>query len=112
MSTDTDLTRAEELFAFLQGMPGGCRVAKSHRPKLTPEQAWSVIWYLGNQYWQVPDHIERCDICGDLFDTHSGGDCLDYGKGPYHFCDNCMCSDDYVRKSNSRLNPENKKAKR
>ena len=95
-----ELERVEELFAFLQGqMPDDTHVAKSHRPKLSADQAWTVIWYLGNEYWQVPDYIERCDLCGELFNSEAGGACLDYGKAPYHFCDNCICTPEFERKN-------------
>lgn len=103
MSADTDerddLELAEELFEFLQGRaPEGYRIRRGHMPKLTANQAWTVIWYLGNQFWQVPDTIERCDVCGNIHDSESEGECLDYGKGPYQFCDNCLYSEEYERK--------------
>ncbi len=105
---DKDLERTRELYDFLQGkMPDGIRMARSHQPKLTPDQAWSVVWYLGNQYWQVTDRVEKCD-CGDLYHTWQEGDCLDYGKFPYHFCDSCRDGEEYGRKSKSRLNPDRK----
>jgi len=59
-------------------------------PQLTADQAWTVIWYLGNQYWQVPDFIERCDVCGDLFDSEQEGGYHEEGP-PYHYCDTCWC---------------------
>lgn len=105
MSTDqetarSELERTQELFDFLQGMiPEGYKIKRDSRPKLTAEQAWTVIWYLGNQYWQVPDHIDRCDLCGDLYDSEREGGCLDYGKPPYHFCDVCMYSQEYGKKA-------------
>lgn len=94
-----DLERTEELFRFLQGTtPEGYKIKRSQLPKLTADQAWTVIWYLGNQYWQVTDHIERCCVCGDLYDSHRSGECLDFGSPPYHFCDNCRDKEAYVRK--------------
>lgn len=103
MSTETknpsDLDRTEELFAFLQGtVPEGYSIKPDHVPQLTDDQAWTVIWYLGNLYWQVTDHIERCDVCGDLFDSEGGGNCLDYGEAPYDFCDNETCLAEYEAK--------------
>jgi hypothetical protein len=104
---DKDLERTQELYDFLQGkMPEGTIVPRSERPKLTPKQAWAVVWYLGNQYWQVTDRVEKCCVCGDLYHTWQSGDCLDYGKAPYHFCESCMSSEEYARKSNSKLNPD------
>jgi len=91
---DLDLTNTKKLFALLQGtVPDDCRIAQDSVPHLTPDQAWTVIWWLGNQYWQVPDHIERCDICGDLHDTEAGGECLDGGEPPYSVCDECICDE-------------------
>jgi hypothetical protein len=98
--------RTQELFDFLQGeVPENCRIDPARVPRLSSDQAWTVIWYLGNQYWQVTDHIERCGVCGDLFDTHSGGDCLDYGKPPYHFCENCCWGPEYAAKKEASDDP-------
>lgn len=100
----SELERTEKLFAFLQGnIPESYRIHRKGRPKLTADQAWTVIWYLGNEYWQVPDYIERCDVCGDLYSSHEGGDCLDYGEGPRFFCDCCMEGNEYSKKAKSRL---------
>ncbi len=97
MSKPTDLERTEELFAFLQGtVPEGFQIDPV--PKLTADQAWTVIWYLGEMHWQVPDYIERCDVCGDLFDSNGEGDCLDYGEAPYHFCGECEYTNEYEAK--------------
>ena len=105
---DNDLKRTQELYDFLQGeMPEGTHVAKKHRPKLTADQAWTVVWYLGNQYWKVTDRVEKCCVCGDLYHTWQEGGCLDYGKAPYHFCGSCMDGEEYARKSKSRLNSDN-----
>lgn len=102
----SELERTQELYDLLRGKtPGNCRYKKSHQPKLTDDQAWTVIWWLGNQYWQVRDYIERCCVCGDLYDSEREGDCLDYGRAPYHFCDSCISSDAYVKKA--ARNPEN-----
>lgn len=100
-----DMERANELFAFLQGnSPKDCVIKRSHMPKLTPDQAWTVIWYLGNEYWRVPDYIERCCLCGELYDSNREGACLDYGKPPYHFCEQCQDGEKFVSKM--RRNPD------
>ncbi|KKL95173.1 hypothetical protein LCGC14_1857240, partial [marine sediment metagenome] len=88
-----------ELFAFLQGsVPEGCHLQPDKVPKLTDAQAWTVIWYLGELHWQVTDYIERCNVCGGLFDSNVEGACLDYGEAPYHFCEACTCSIEYETK--------------
>ena len=98
--TEDDLARTEELYAFLQGnVPDGYRLIATEVPQLTADQAWTVVWYLANQYWKVHEHIERCDVCKGLFDTHCEGTCLDYGDDPYQFCDDCECGSEYEAKA-------------
>ena len=65
-------------------------------PKLTEEKAFEVIWFLQEVTRIFPDYIEKCDDCGDLFDSNSEGtyigdpeeafDVEDLGK---HFCEDC-----------------------
>jgi len=99
MSERTDLERAVELFEFLQGtVPANYVIDPDHVPRLTADQAWTMIWYLGNQFWQVPNHVERCDVCGELYNSEAEGDCLDYGDSPYQFCDGCRDGDEYHNK--------------
>ena len=84
-----DLAKAKTLFAFLQGdVPDGYHIATDKVPHLTEDQAWIVIWYLGNLFWQVPDTVERCGVCGALFHSECEGGYTDNGP-PYHFCDGC-----------------------
>lgn len=105
-SKHDDLLKTEELFDFLQGtIPEGYSINRKAIPRLTPDQAWTVIWYLGEQHWEVTDYIERCDVCGFLYNSEAEGGCLDYGKAPCNFCDQCMASDEYNRKAKSKLNP-------
>ena len=99
MSEKTELEKTQELFDFLQGsVPEGCKIEEAHIPKLTSEQAWTVVWFLGNQYWQVKDYINMCDVCGELYNSHESGDCLDFGDAPYFFCDGCMSCGEYTTK--------------
>lgn len=96
---DKDLERTQELYDFLRGnVPEGYLVDPSHQPKLTDDQAWTVIWYLGNQYWQVTDRVEKCDVCGDLYHSWQEGHCLDFGSAPYHFCESCMSTEEFRQK--------------
>lgn len=88
----SQLERTEELFEFLQGtVPDGHRIDAEHIPHLTAEQAWTVIWYLSELHWQVPDHIERCDACGSLFDTNDSGVGIEINDLTRYFCDNAPC---------------------
>ena len=95
MAKKTDLERSEELYAFLQGnIPEGYKIPDGEIPRLDAEQAWTVIWYLGNLYWQVTDHVERCESCGELYNTEEGGEYREPDEAPVgapsgHRCDNC-----------------------
>lgn len=79
-------------------------IKRRNQPHLTANQAWTVIWWLGNKYWQVTDRVERCNVCGALYHSWEEGDCLDYGKAPYNFCDNCMQTDTWLKKA--KRNPD------
>ena len=90
MATEQDLENTQKLFDFLQGtVPEGIILSEHRVPRLTADQAWVVIWYIQNQYCKFDDDIERCDVCGDLYDAAADGECLDYGSPPYHFCGAC-----------------------
>ena len=62
----------DELFRFLKGekLPEGthCKM-----PKLKPKLAFTVIWFLQEHMHCLPDNIEQCQGCEDLFDTDSEG---------------------------------------
>jgi hypothetical protein len=99
---EQELEKAQRLFDFLRGkIPDGFNIEEANRPKLTPDQAYTVIWFLGNEFWKVPDTISRCDVCGDLYHDHDGGETLDYGEAPYHFCEPCREGDEYAKKKAS-----------
>lgn len=73
MATDDDLNKTEELYAILQGeVPASCSIAADSIPRLTPDQAWTVIWY--------------------LFDTERGGQIRE--TEPFYLCDNCARYDE------------------
>lgn len=65
------LQSVRELFEVLQGRRLETIIIKDL--KLTPEQAFSVIYFLQEHMGLIPDHYEKCDECGCLFDTESEG---------------------------------------
>lgn len=96
---EKDVELTEALFEFLQGRfpEEKFRIAEANIPRLTPEQAETVIWYLGNLYWQVTDHVERCEVCGDWYNTWSEGETNDHAPGPIFVCGNCVDSEEAVK---------------
>lgn len=82
--------RIEELYRFLQGeVPDGYKIAKKRIPTLTPEQAWTVIWFIQEMHMELPDHIEQCDVCGSIYDSWKEGHCIDDGKPVNFYCGSC-----------------------
>ena len=95
---EKDVEKVRELFEVLQGrFPEGYTMKDEAVPKLTPDQAETVIWYLGNLHWQVPDHVERCDVCGEWYNTWSEGETNDHEPGPVFSCGNCIDSEETRR---------------
>ena len=89
------------LYKYLLGieLPEGvfCKM-----PKLSANKAFSVIWFLQEVMHCLPDCIEQCKVCKDLFDADSSGIYLDdqykyresgrtVGQRYWgHYCENCI----------------------
>lgn len=72
--TDSDIEKVQEFYAFLKGTcPDKITLGDGHQPTLTDDQAFSIIWYLQEHLSVFPDQIEKCSICGDLYDSYSEG---------------------------------------
>jgi hypothetical protein len=86
--TDTDLEWVTEFYEFLQGhLPDSIGMGRGHQPKMSAKKAWSVIWYLQEHFPIIPDQIEKCSNCDNLFDSWSGG--IYWETKGKHFCDSC-----------------------
>jgi hypothetical protein len=69
-----DLEWIKEFYDFLQGEnPEGIQTRKHNSPKMTPKKAFTIIWYLQEHLRVLPDHIEKCSCCNDLYDSNSEG---------------------------------------
>ena len=83
---DITLEQVQELFDFLQGtVPEDITLGRGHKPRLTRNQAFSVIWYLQEHLGILPDHYEKCHRRGcdsDLYDSDEEG-CLAI------YCESC-----------------------
>ena len=69
-------SKVTELYDYLAGdnMPDGVHC---WQPKMSRKHAFDVIWFLQQITGCLPDHIERCEGCDNLFDTDHEGYCLD-----------------------------------
>lgn len=84
-----DLEWLNEFYDFLKGtIPEGMQIGRGHNPNLSPNKAYTVIWYLQEHFPLLPDTIEQCSSCKELYDSNSSG---------YHseltekfYCDNCF----------------------
>lgn len=83
--TLSDLEWVTELYEFLQGqVPAGISIGRGGRIKLTKKKAFSIIWFLQEYFPLLPDRIDQCDKCGDLYDSYSSG--YHSEKTGKHFC--------------------------
>ena len=65
-----------ELLRFLEGKftPDTVKIVdKSKLPKLTPIQAWLVIYVLQEHFKVLSEKFEMCDECGRIFDSEIEG---------------------------------------
>lgn len=84
-----DMQWIEEFDRFLQGeLPEGMSMARGHKPNLTKKKAMAIIWYLQEHLPVLPDTIERCYCCGELFDSSREG--LYWQTKYRHYCDSCQ----------------------
>lgn len=84
----SDLEWIEEFYYFLQGTtPEGITLGHGHSPKLTKNKAFAIIWYLQEHFPLLPDQIEKCSVCGDLYNSYSSG----YHSEVYNkfWCNSC-----------------------
>lgn len=86
--TDTDLEWVDEFYRFLQGdIPKNISIGRGHKPKMSQKKANTIIWYLQEHFPILPENIERCDTCGELFDRHSSG--IYWETKGKHYCGGC-----------------------
>jgi hypothetical protein len=58
----SDFEWARKVYEFLQD-----------NIKLSKKKAFQIIYYLQEHFPVIPDHIEQCSICGELYDSYSQG---------------------------------------
>lgn len=84
-----DIDWLREFYGFLQGdVSEGMHI--SEEIKLSPRQAFSIIYYLRERLRVFPDNIERCSVCNDLYDSDCEGEYSELEEK--HYCGGCEYS--------------------
>ena len=69
-----ELELVQEFDEFLTGTcPDSITIKEGYPFGLTPEQAFSIIWYLQEHWRIISDRYERCSECGNIYHTESEG---------------------------------------
>lgn len=89
MIEQASLDETVEFFNWLQGkeLEGFSFENKDDFPKLTPRQAFKIIYVLQEAFGFIPDSIELCSNCNNLFDMYEEGDCIN----GHYYCEDCIC---------------------
>lgn len=74
--SDTTLEKVQEFYNWLQGESRPDGIEFTNSPKLTPEEAFCVIYYLQEELWVLPDKYEMCRECKDIYDSENEGACI------------------------------------
>lgn len=72
-----ELEAVQKFYKWLQGGDSPDRISFKVNPKLTAEEAFSVIYYLQEELEILPDHYEQCKECNCLFDSYNEGVSID-----------------------------------
>lgn len=76
------IEEAEELYQWLQGKESETIFSKA-QPRLTPEEAFSTIYYLQEELGIIPDTYEQCSKCKALYDSDDEGTSINEYTEPY-----------------------------
>lgn len=84
----SDLEWINEFYGFLKGeLPEEISTTRGYEPKMSEKKAYSIIWYLQEHLRILPANIERCNICGELYNSDSEG--IYWGTKGKHYCGGC-----------------------
>jgi len=89
IDTRSDLEKIDEFYKFLTGevVPKNIHLSKHATPKMTEKKAFAVIWFLQEHLRILPENIEKCSECGDLYDSNCEG--VYWEKKGKNFCGAC-----------------------
>jgi hypothetical protein len=84
-----EMKQINTLYEYLQGnLPDG---VKCFAPKLSEEDAFSVIWFLQECINCLPQKHERCSICGEIYNSENEGHYSELNGESY--CGGCWDGD-------------------
>lgn len=67
------LEQVQEFHNWLQGKSCPDDIEFAHLLKLTPEEAFCVIYYLQEEFGILPDNYEMCQECKGIYDSYNEG---------------------------------------
>lgn len=85
---DSDLEWVNEFYEFLQGSLPETISMESDIPKLNKETAFNIIWYLQEHFPLIPDRIDKCSECDELYDSWAEGYYSE--KRGKDYCEGCV----------------------
>lgn len=69
-----EIESVNKFYEFLQGINYGSEFSyELECGGISDEMAFSIIYYLQEVLEMLPDNIERCHVCGCLYDSDCGG---------------------------------------
>jgi len=74
---DSTLEKVQEFYEWLQGGAGPEKIEFRTKPRLTEDEAFSVVYYLQEELGILPDCYEQCRKCKGLYDSCNEGTSID-----------------------------------
>lgn len=68
-----NIESVRQFYDWLQGGDNPLGISFKRNPKMTADEAFSVIYYLQEELRVIPDNYEQCRECKCLFDSHEEG---------------------------------------
>lgn len=72
-----DIETMRKFYEWLQGEENTENISFKTKPKLTADEAFSVIYYLQEGLGILPDYYEQCRECKCLYDSYNEGVSID-----------------------------------
>lgn len=79
----------QRFYEFLQGHSHPENILEKDIPKLSPGQAWHVIYCMQEYFGIFSDRFERCKECGKIYDSYEEGCTVGEETEPVEWMDIC-----------------------